>query len=370
MNLLKELFIAYYKARKNKRNTVNQLKFELNLEKNIWQLYQDIKNRKYKLSPCIAFIVKEPKMREVFAADFRDRVVHHLVFNWIEEFWEKQFIYDSYSCRVGKGTHFGIRRVSKFMRGVSSNYSEKAYILKLDISNYFINLRKDLIWDKCLWSLNKMEISSKKKKILKYLLPIIIFTDQTKNVRVKNMDNWQHLAKRKSLFFAKKNCGLPIGNLTSQLFSNIYLHELDCFIKYELKFRYYGRYVDDFIILDKSKKKLKSAKNKVENFLKTNLFLELNQKKTFLSLVDYGIDFLGGNVKPYYIKPRKRLIKKIFFAKQNDWKKIKPKSWASYLGHLKNFNSWRIRYGLVLPLGLDNCLNHDLLDLPDYLDFL
>lgn len=136
--LMLHLFSAYYKARKHKANTINHLKFELNYEKNLLLLYDEIINRTYEPKQNIAFIIDKPVKREIFAADFRDRVIHHLIFGYINPIIEKKLIYDTYSCRKGKGTLFGINRVKKFMLGVSNNFQNEAWILKLDISGYLL----------------------------------------------------------------------------------------------------------------------------------------------------------------------------------------------------------------------------------------
>ncbi len=142
------MFQAYYDARKNKRKTINQLKFELEYEKNLFELYDEIIENRYKPKRSIAFIVNKPVKREIFAADFRDRVVHHLIFNYISPIFEKTFINDSYSCRVGKETHYGIKRIDKFIRSCSENYQKDCYILKLDITGYFMAINKTILFQK------------------------------------------------------------------------------------------------------------------------------------------------------------------------------------------------------------------------------
>ena len=130
MNQLKiNLFEAYYSARKNKRNTINQLRFEINYEQELFKLYDEIKNKTYKVGKSIAFIINKPVQREIFAASFRDRVVHHLIFNYMNPILEPQFIQNSYSCRKGKGTLYGIKQASGYLKEVSDNYTKDAYIL-------------------------------------------------------------------------------------------------------------------------------------------------------------------------------------------------------------------------------------------------
>ncbi len=270
--LLVDLLKAYYGARKNKRNTFNQLKFELNYESQLLDLCEQIASRTYKPLPEIAFIVNKPVKREIFAADFRDRVVHHLLFNYLNPVLEKYFINDCYSCRAGKGTSYGILRMQRFMRGCSHNYTKDCYILKLDIKGYFMSINKTILYDAVKTLLAKEK--SKKgvlpfnEELADFLLKVIIFNDPTKNCRIKgNKADWEGLPKSKSLFYARANCGLPIGNLTSQLFGNVYLTVFDQFVKRQLKVKYYGRYVDDFVLLHPDGEYLKSLVPVVRSFL-------------------------------------------------------------------------------------------------------
>jgi retron-type reverse transcriptase len=146
--LLTDLFKAYYDARRNKRNTINALNFEINYERNLFRLHEEILCGTYKIKPSICFINLSPVQREIFAADFRDRVVHHLVYNYIAPVFEKTFINDSYSCRKNKGTHYGIKRIDHFIRSCSRNYHTDCYILKLDVKGYFMSIDKELFWQK------------------------------------------------------------------------------------------------------------------------------------------------------------------------------------------------------------------------------
>jgi len=146
--LLCYLFQAYYGARRNKRNTINALKFELNYERNLFELYWQLVDRTYEPSRSICFIVNRPVKREIFAADFRDRVVHHLLHNYLSPIFEKRFLPDSYACRTGKGTHYGIKRLNHFIRSCSENYHQDCYVLKLDIKGYFMSIDRSILFRK------------------------------------------------------------------------------------------------------------------------------------------------------------------------------------------------------------------------------
>jgi len=145
---LDELFEAYYECRKNKRSTANALAFELAYESNLLALFEEIRSGTYRVGKSIAFIVNRPVKREIFAGDFRDRIVHHLIIRKLNPIFEKIFIHDSYSCREGKGTLFGVRRIDGFIRSATENYVRDAYILKLDIQGFFMNIDRGILLDR------------------------------------------------------------------------------------------------------------------------------------------------------------------------------------------------------------------------------
>ena len=363
-NLLYDLFRAYYSARKNKRNTINALSFEINHEEKIFRLYREIKSRKYKISPSLCFISFRPVKREIFASDFRDRVVHHLIYNYINPVFEKVFINDTYSCRTGKGTSCGIERAEHFIRSCSKNYSKDCHILKLDIKGYFMAMDRSLLYKKVKETLkNFKEKTDFDLDLVLYLVYKTIFNDPVKNCKVKGkITDWKGLPKSKTLFWTKRGKGLPIGNLTSQLFGNVYLNEFDHFIKEELKIKCYGRYVDDIIIIHKDKEYLKILVSLLKRHLKQNFFLELHSKKIYLQHFSKGVLFLGAIIKPYrsYIGRR---TKGNFYRKIGYWKdffennkgKMSKKNKSdflasvnSYLGAIKRKNTYKLRKKIVV----------------------
>lgn len=355
-----DLFNAYFAARQNKRNTFNQLKFEYSYESNLLALNDEIINMKYKPLPEMAFIVNKPVKREIFAADFRDRVVHHLLFGYLNPIMEKYIINDCYSCRKGKGTSYGINRVNSFIRSCSMNYKKDCYILKLDIQGYFMSINRT----KLFVLINQILARDKAKNnilpfdedLVNYLLKTIIFNNPTQNCRIKgNRENWKGLPKTKSLFYASEDCGLPIGNLTSQLFGNIYMNIFDQFVKRDLGIRYYGRYVDDFIIVHHDKEYLKILVPQLSNFLLSNLKLVLHPKKIYLQHYSKGVKFLGAVIKPNRIYIANRTKGNFYTAieKQNkiarDHEPTKEEQQAfqtsinSYLGIMKHYKSYKLR---------------------------
>lgn len=224
---LYELFDAYVECRRTKRNTANALAFEMDYENRLIGLWQDINMHRYHPGKSIAFVVDKPVLREIFAADFRDRVVHHLLIRKLNPLFEKLFIVDSYACRAGKGTHFGIRRIDRFIRRCSQNYTQDCYVLKLDIQGFFMSINKDLLWARLQAFINARYHQADKHLVLE-LCRIIIDNDPTKNCLIKGQaSDWHGLPTTKSLFHSPVRCGLPIGNLTSQVFANFYLNAFD-----------------------------------------------------------------------------------------------------------------------------------------------
>jgi hypothetical protein len=349
------LFQAYFDCRKNKRNTLNALKFELYFEKYIFELADDIRNGTYQLGRSIAFIVTKPVKREVFAAQFRDRIVHHWLIGKLNPYFENLFIEDAYACRIGKGTHYGIWRMRDFIHQCALENNGDAFVLKLDIRGFFMHISRPLLFDKLEDFITKND-KVEDKLFLLDMARRIIFNDPTKNCFIKGDKSlWDDLPKDKSLFHSPAESGLPIGNLTSQVFANFYLNDLDHFIKEKLHIKYYGRYVDDFVLVHADRNYLARLVPIMENYLITNLKLQLHPKKRYLQHHSKGLSFLGVMIKPNRIYVGNR-IKSNFhnvLKQQNDIiNKIRiNKSLAiqfvsrmnSYLGIMKHYNTFRLR---------------------------
>ena len=293
--LLTELFLSYYSARSNKRNTCSQIRFERDLSRNLIELWEEIASFQYQVGRSMCFIINRPVKREVFAASFRDRIVHHLLYRYLMPIFEPTFIYDSYSCRVGKGTLFGINRLEHHIRSVSRNYTKPCYVLKLDILGYFMSMDRAILYKMVMDTLQRK--GRAEDVLFPYvanLLPKVIFNDPTRNCYVKGRrSDWEGLPPSKSLFHTAPGRGLPIGNLTSQLFSNIYLNGLDQFVKRELHCSHYGRYVDDFYLVDSSPDFLLSCVNPIRMYLQRTLHLTLHPRKMYLQEQSKGVPFLG-----------------------------------------------------------------------------
>lgn len=355
--LLLDLFRAYFDARRNKRSTASALAFEAGYEGKLFNLYEEIINREYQIGRSICFIVNKPVKREIFAADFRDRVVHHLIFNYINPIFEKHFIKDSYSCRIGKGTAMGIRRADHFIRSGSENYQKDCWILKLDIKGYFMAMDRNILYQKIEQRLKAAKNAEFDVDLALYLIREIVFHAPTKNFHIKGKrEDWIGLPKSKSLFFAKNGKGFPIGNLTSQLFGNIYLDELDHLVREKFGMKHYGWYVDDMILVHSDKEFLKGAVLKIKDYLEKERGLKLHPRKTYLQHFKKGVCFLGTFVKPHRIYIGTP-TKKNFYAMADEWNLTARKNRGlgdeetkkfisgvnSYLGLMKHYNTFKLR---------------------------
>jgi len=312
------IYRAYVQASRAKHYKSAILQYSANIEENLLQLRDELESKEYVHGEYRHFTVHDSKKRQIMSAPFKDRVMHHALCNIIDPIFDKGFIYDSYACRCEKGTHRAVKRLKKFLR--CSEYRH-TYILKCDISKYF-----DSINHKILFRLIKKRINN--KDVLTLLSTII------------NSAN------------TETGVGIPIGNLTSQLFANIYLNELDQFIKHKLRVKHYIRYMDDFVILDVDKKRLAEYRSTIGNFVREKLALTLHPYKSTISPVRLGVDFLGYRIFEHHTKLRKstvkRFVKRTKLAqkslengnlKQEDFD-MKLLSWNAYANHAQ---SWQLR---------------------------
>lgn len=319
------LFAAWDAFKSNKRNRRDVQAFELRLEENIFQLHRDLRAKKYTHGPYNGFYVHDPKVRHIHKAIVRDRVLHHAIFTILNQIFEPTFISNSFSCRINKGTHKGVLAVEKMVRKVSRNYSRRCFVLKCDVKKFFDSVNHEVL--------------------LKILKRKIVDSDAmwllTKIIESYTI-NQSNLLNRK---------GLPIGNLTSQLFANVYMNEFDQFVKHKLKVHYYARYTDDFVILADNKKYLNDLLPKISAFLNKELRLELHPKKVSIRKHQQGIDFLGYIALPYYRLLRAKTKRRIFRKLKERISQYKgsdineqtlTQSLQSYLGTLSHANCYNL----------------------------
>ncbi|MHB8808737.1 MAG: reverse transcriptase/maturase family protein [Desulfobulbaceae bacterium] len=299
------LYQAYLDCRQRKRSTINALRFEYRLLANLFELALEIQNGTYQPSRSVCFVTTIPKTREIFAADFRDRIVHHLVVRELEKIWEPKFIHDSCASRKGKGTHFAVERLRGFMRRATRSGKVPAWYLQLDIRSFFMSIDKKILFAILERNLDPAE---QRTQALLYLLRRIIFHDCTGGYLFKgDPAALDQVPPHKSLFHVPAGKGLPIGNLTSQFFANVYLNELDQFVKHRLKCRYYIRYVDDCVLVADNPAQLESWRSEIEEFLARRLSLQVKAGAVLRRVAD-GADFLGYIVRPDYLLARRRVV--------------------------------------------------------------
>jgi len=312
---------AYYKSIKGKGLKCEILEFYYNLENNLITLVDEISTFKYISSPYREFIIYEPKMRIIRSLPFRDRVVETwYVENIIKPYFVPRFIYDNYACLENKGTHKAVKRLQHFMRSMREKYG-KYYVVKFDIRHFFDSIDKDILFD----------------ILSKYITDryVLLFTY--------------------NIIYSNNKSGLPIGNYSSQYFANIYMNELDHYIKDVLHKACYARFMDDFVVLVENKVEAREFFDLIEIFVNNKLNLGLNKKSCYYPS-RLGIDFCGYIIHEDYILVRKRCIKKIK-GKIKVWNKLYDKgvldnkkfilSFNSFLGHISHANTYNLKCKVI-----------------------
>lgn len=280
---LSNLILAWRKARKGKTKKDYVKEFEQDTLGNLLKLQEELEKQIYSPQPLKTFILRDPKTRKISKSAFRDRIVHHALFRIIEPIFDKTFIYDSCANRIRKGNLFALNRLNLFKRKVTNNLRKEAFCLKADIKHYFQEVSHKIL----------LKIINRRIKDDKVLLLI-----------KKILENGQ----------TSFDIGMPLGNLTSQFFADVYLNELDYFVKHKLRAKYYIRYVDDFVILYNSREQLKKWKEEIDRFLRKELKLELHPQKSKLIPLSRGIDFVGFRNFYYHRLLRKRNIRKMLYV--------------------------------------------------------
>lgn len=287
-NLLK----AYYLARLGNRYKDSATEFSFFLERNLFKIRDDLIQGTYKPKPYKHFLVTEPKLRQVSAPNFQDRVVQHAIVSIIEPIFEKSFIDDDYACRHDKGTHYALKRTKKHLQSCRDFYGKdkKIFILKGDIRKFFPSIPWDELLKIVKKKINCQQTYDLIEKIVTNheILGEALFVKKQTKISLTEAQKTTNEPVSVSL-----RKGLPIGNLTSQLLANVYLNELDHFVKQGLKQRWYGRYMDDFYIISENKEELKQIKEKINFYVNDRLKMTLHPKKTFIQSAEDGLCFVG-----------------------------------------------------------------------------
>ncbi len=295
------LLQAYLDCRKHKRTTASAQAFEQHLERNLGDLYAELLASTYRPGPSICFVVTRPKPREVWAAAFRDRIVHHLLYNHIGPRFEAAFSADSCACMPGRGTLYGARRLESHVRSCTQNWSRPAHYLKVDCANFFVSIDKHIL---------RARIARRvQEPWWLALADTVLMHDPRADVQLRGRPEMlRRVPPHKSLFNAPPDTGLPIGNLSSQFFANVLLDGLDQHVKHQLRAPHYVRYVDDMVLLHPSPQWLVAALRDIEAWLPAHLGVRLNPSKTILQPIDRGIDFVGQVIKPWRRTTRRRTL--------------------------------------------------------------
>lgn len=329
---LENLFFSWNEFKRGKQSKIDVQVFERYLEDNIFALHEELRSGSYHHGNYKTLFINDPKPRIISKPTVKDRIVHHLVFKELETVFDPSFIYHSYSSRKDRGTHLAVRNLAKSLRRVSRNYTRPAYALKCDIRKFFPSIHH-----KKLIELIKKKISD--EKLLLLIEEIIGSFSTPANLSIFN----EPITEKR---------GIPLGNVTSQIFANIYLNELDWFIKRKLKAREYFRYADDFIIVHERVDYLENILVQIDRFLKSELKIQLHPQKIEIRKFRQGIDFLGYVVLPHHIvlrtKTKKRMLKKV----KKKFKEIKNETLTlesfnqtiqSYSGMLEHCNGRYIK---------------------------
>ena len=319
--LFLDLLKAYRDARRHKRNTHSQLEFEVDLERNLVELYRELRYRTYRPGTSLCFVVKGTVKREVFASAFRDRVVHHLYYNYVSPMFERLFIADSYSCRKGRGTSAGVSRLEHHLRSCTRNYTREAWVLQLDLRGYFMSISRSRLREVALEELGRMwprpcGVAGRRWRdvvdadLVEWLTRVITSKNPLEGCRRRGpLSDWDDLPESKRLLPSRPGIGLPIGDLTSQLYSNVFLNRMDQYVKRVLGFGHYGRYVDDFYIVSQSRRALREAVEPIGRFA-AGYGLTLHPGKVRLTRADRRVTFLGMEVEPWRRRRLSRVLAK------------------------------------------------------------
>ena len=297
-----QLVQAWLDCRRNKRQSDSAQAFEANAEANLCALRNELLDGTYSPGQSTCFVVTRPKVREVWAADFRDRIVHHLLYNHISPRFYASFVHTSCACIPGRGTLYAAQQLEHGVRSITQNWSQPAHYLKMDLSNFFVAIDKATL---------RAQLA---KKVTEpwwmALTETILMHDPRSHVQVRSSaDLLAQVPAHKSLFNAPNATGLPIGNLSSQFFANVHLDALDQFCKHQIRARHYVRYVDDFVLLHQSPQWLNAARERITAWLPEHLGVQINPRKTILQPIARGVDFVGHVIKPWRRTTRPRAVR-------------------------------------------------------------
>lgn len=351
------IFEAYLDCRKRKRSTVGATEFELNYVQNLVELMNEVNSRQYRIGKSICFVVRYPRYREVFAGDFRDRVIHHYIALRLEPLFERIFCGRTYNCRKGKGQLAGVIQLAEDIREESENYAKDAYVMKVDLKGFFMSIIKS----KLARMVDDFIVEYYKgddKEDLRWICNLVVMHRPELNCERRSpLWMWNFIPKEKSLFTNGEDRGIAIGNLFAQLFANFLLNTIDW--KIDAVCVRHNRYVDDISFVSKDKKKLLSIIPMLRIEL-GNLGLRLNEKKFYLQHYSKGVQFTGAVIKPDRIYVANHTINSFAFAVERLGKAAEMgmiydinkniSSVNSYLGIMSHYNEYATKRRIMAKL--------------------
>lgn len=348
-----EVYDAYYDCCKHKGSTGGCIEYQMNYIANNYQLYVELNSMSYEISKSKTFCVTRPKLREVFCADFRDRIIHHLLAIKFVDILESEMTDKAYACRVGKGTDYGIADVKKEIKRVSENYTKEAWVLKCDLQGFFMSINRSFLYN-LLEKVIRAKYHGNDIEWWLWLWKKVVTHDPTKNcIKVGDLTLWDKLPKNKSLFTCGEGIGLPIGNLPSQLLANLLLSQFDKLVIERVgKCGGYGRYVDDFVVISTDKKLLLNILQESRGYLLEKFGLTLHPHKVSLQRAASGVRFTGALIRPGRMLPNPRTIEHLYdvidkFGIASDPKSEVLRKYVnrinSLLGLLANYDTYNVR---------------------------
>lgn len=357
---------AYQACRRGKRTARDTQAYEAHLLDKLVGSRDALASASWRPSRTFSFVVSRPKLREIHAAPFADRVVHHVIADRLTRLYEPVFVHDSYANRLGKGTHAAVDRLQTFMRSVTQGGAVPAHALQLDIANFFNSIHRPTLFRLLQHRLSRAvrggTLDAAEAATLQSLCRALLQADPTLGVRRRGAPAlFAQVPPHKRLGALGPHTGLPIGNLTSQFFANVYLNELDQFVKHTLKCRHYLRFVDDFVLLHPCPQQLLAWRGQIAGFLAEKLSLRLKALSEPHPL-QQGTDFLGYVVRPHYRLARRRVVQRMQSClRQFERAHVRQgphgvralhlppaavqhlrAQLASYVGHLRHANSLRL----------------------------
>lgn len=348
-----EVLAAYRRCRRTKRSAVTTIEFETNLSANITDLTRQLAERRWQPSTSMCFAVTDPKPREIWAAQFKDRVVHHIIHGRLKPRFEPRFIRTSFACIEGRGTLAAAEWADRKIRSATAGWTRDAYALQIDIANFFPSINQQRLLDMLTARIDEPWLATATANAIRHR--------PTSDVHFPgDPDLLKRVERRKSLWHTPDGYGLPIGNLTSQFGANVYMDTLDQHVIRQLRPRAYGRYVDDLLAIDTDEHRLTKCRDAIISFARDHLELDAHPGKTRIVNCKDGVDFVGWTIAPHRRSLRRstaRRANRRISERRGDHEQLAA-TVNSYLGLARHGHTQRLRQRWIAASGLPADLHH------------